>query len=169
MEWSIVRKDLAQRIVCHSNVPFIRGNFSLKADGIRSRFRKPVSLVFKIFPYGAGKDENQSLTLEVVVDCRSSELQALGMLNLTTTVSINQGHEFISSKNHRHTLKTFTLHDFLPHEVVTRSPSSTVDFAMEAHITFDVGSPPGPQGLLELSEPEEERDLGEGSVKQHYS
>ena len=128
---------LGQRIVRHSNIPFIKGHFSLTASGIRRRLRKPVSLIFKVYPFGLGSDENQSLTLETVVECRSEDLRSLAKVNLTVTLSMDSHSKFISTRTWEKPLKTFLIHDFLPHEVITHNDSKTLDLVFEAYITFD--------------------------------
>ena len=137
MEWSINRLELSRRIVTHSNKPLMKGNFSLTAKGFRFRFRKPVSLLLKIYPFGLGKDENQSLTLEVVVKCRSDNLKSIGKLNLTITLSMGNHEQFLSETTWKKTLKTFQIHDFLPHEIITHKQSKSLDIVAEAYITFD--------------------------------
>jgi hypothetical protein len=138
MDWSINRIDLGRRIVKHSNCPFIKGNFSLSASGLKGfSFRKPVSLVFKVYPCGLRGDENESLTLEVVVECRASYLLSMAKVNLEITLSMDRGRRFISTRTWQKPLKTFLIHDFLPHEVVTHSYSRTLDFKILAFIAFD--------------------------------
>ena len=137
MEWSIDRVELGRRIVTHSNMAFVKGNFSLPASGIKFRFRKPVSLVLKVYPFGLGKDEKQSLTLEVVVECRSDDLKSIGKLNLTITLSMGNHEQFLSERTWRKDLKTFQIHDFLPHEIITHKQSKSLDIVAEAYITFD--------------------------------
>lgn len=137
MHWSINRVDLGQKIIMCCNSALIKGDFSLTASGIKFRFRKPVSLVFKVYPFGLGKDKNQSLTLEVVVECRSEELKSIGFLNLTIRLSMECEPQFISSRTWKRPLKTFRIHDFLPHEIITHRSSKSLDFNIEAFITFD--------------------------------
>ena len=139
MEWNIDRVELGKRVVEHCNVAFVKGNFSLNADGMKFRFRKPVSLVFKVYPYGIGKDQNQSLSLEVLVECRSADLKSLGLLNLVITASMGNRKEFLTSKQLKKPLKTFTIHDFIPHEVITHSHSKWLELSAEAHVSFDMG------------------------------
>ena len=136
MEWSICRMELGQRIVAHSTKAFIKGNFSLTAGGIcKWRLNKPVSLVFKVYPFGLGNDENQSLTLEVVVVCRSSDLRPIARVSLEMTASMDG--KLISTRSWTKSLKTFWIHDFLPHEIITHSHSKTLDLVMQAFITFN--------------------------------
>lgn len=138
MHWSLNRVDLGQRIIACCNSALIKGDFSLGASGItKFWFRKPVSLVFRVYPFGLGKDTNQSLTLEVVVECRSEELKSIGFLNLTIHLSMDCDPQFISSRTWKRRLKTFKIYDFLPHEVITHRSSKSLDFKVEAFITFD--------------------------------
>ena len=124
---------LGQRIVAHSNNPFIKGNFSLAAEGIsRGRLNKPVSLVFKVYPFGLGNDANQSLTLEVTVVCRSNDLRPIARLSLEMTLSMDG--KLISTRSWTKLLKTFWIHDFLPHEIITHSHSKTLDLVIHAFI-----------------------------------
>ena len=134
MEWSINRVELGQRIVAHSNTAFIKGNFSLPASGVRYRLRNPVSLVFKVYPFGVGKDENQSLTLETVVECRCHDLRPIGKVNLVISVSMEK--QLISTRSWNKPLRTFMIHDFLPHEIITHSSGRTLDLVMEAYVNF---------------------------------
>lgn len=136
MEWCISRTELGERIIRHSNKAFIKGQFSLSADGIKWRFKKPVTLVFKLYPDGIGQDENQSVSLEVLVECRSSDLKLLGTLNLDVLTSMQERREFVSSKSIQNPLKNFVIHDFLPHEVVTHGKCQFIHFTVEAFISF---------------------------------
>jgi hypothetical protein len=134
MEWNINRVELGRRIVAHSNTAFIKGNFSLPASGVRSRLRKPVSLVFKVYPFGLGTDENQSLTLQTIVECRSEDLRLIGGVNLEVSVSV--GDQFISTRTWNKPLRTFTIHDFLPHELITHSSGKTLNLVIQAYVHF---------------------------------
>ena len=140
MEWSIDRVGLGQRIVQHSNCPFIKGNFSLQANGLTSKkwwLKNPVSLVFNIFPCGLRKDENESLTLEVLVHCCCKDILSVAKVNLEITVSMDGGKEFISTRTWQQPLRKFRIYDFLPHEVVTRSYCKTLDFTIQAFVAYD--------------------------------
>ena len=138
IEWSISRVELGRRIVEHSNSPFIRGNFSLGTDGVsKIRLRNPVSLVFKVYPCGLRRDENESLTLEVLVDCRCKDLLAVAKVNLEITLSMESHRKFVSTRKWIKPLRTFRIYDFLPHEVVTRNYGKTLDFAILAFIAYD--------------------------------
>ena len=135
MEWSINRLELGHKIVAHSNMAFVKGNFSLCASGTRFRLRKPVSLVFKLYPFGLGKDENHSLTLEIIVECRSDDLKSIGKVYLEISVSMDE--QLISTRSWKMPLKTFKINDFLPHEIVSRSFSKMLNLVIEGYITFE--------------------------------
>lgn len=134
LEWSINRVELGQKIVAHSNNAFIKGNFSLTASGVRFRLRRPVSLVFKVYPFGLDRDENQSLTFETLVECRCNDLRHIGKVNLVISVSMEK--QLISTRSWNKPLKTFRIHDFLPHEIITHSSGKTLDLVIEAYVNF---------------------------------
>lgn len=131
--------ELGRKIVQHSNSPFIKGNYSLSTEGLGRWWsvRDPVSLVFKVYPCGLGEDENESLTMEVLVDCRCQYLLAVAKLSLQITLSMDNGKKFISTRTWRKILKKFVIHDFLPHEVITRNYSKTLDFTFLSFIAYD--------------------------------
>ena len=140
LDWSIDRIELGRRIVAHSNSPFIKGNCFLRTEGLANklwRVRDPVSLVFKVYPCGLRRDENECLTLEVLVNCRCKDLLSVAKVNLEITLSMDNQRKFISTRTWQKPLRTFRIHDFLPHEVVTRNYSKTLDFTIWAFIAYD--------------------------------
>ena len=135
IEWSINRIELGRRIVEHSNKAFVKGGVLSVCGDRWSWFKRPVSLVFKVYPFGLGQDENQCLTFEVFVECRCNDLRSVAKVNLE--VQLSMANNCIFNRSWQKPLKTFRIHDFLPHEMITRSYGKTLDFVILTFLAFD--------------------------------
>ena len=98
-------------------------------DGYRGR---PVKLVLRLHPNGIGRDVNNSMTLEVLVMVRQrcSELKEIARLRMNVKIVI--GEELVSVKELTQHLENFTVHDFLPHEIITQTHSRQLTCSLRA-------------------------------------
>lgn len=136
LSWKLSREDLCKPVFKHTNKSF-KKELRVRSSGCRS---KPVLLKFRLHANGIDHDKDNSATLEVLVDVTNNSFRQQitnTHLNLTVTILIGDGEEFISGKEIRHQLTNFCIHDFLPHEVLIRCHNRVVEIKVEAHLTYD--------------------------------
>ena len=150
--WKIPLSDLYNAIAKGVDKTFCK-ELSLK-DGIGKRSR-PVKLKLELHSMGLGHDSGNSLTMKVgvVLTRRHRHLAKLARLNMLVTVLINEGAGFISGRDIiRQNLADFTLHDFLPHEVLRTAQSKHVEVRLESSLTYDLAPPPATVSEKETSD-----------------
>ena len=136
LSWKMKREDIGTHIVKHTKKMFTK-DFRLKVDGYRCR---PVKLALRLYPNGISHDTSNAMTLEVLVtvERRCSELKEMARLRMNVKILI--GEEFLSVKELKQPLENFTVHDFLPHEIVTQTHARHIEMQFEGFLSYDTVS-----------------------------
>jgi len=91
-------------------------------------------------PNGIGRDADNSMTLEVLVTVERRCLELTEIARLRMNVKILIGEELVSVKELTQRLVNFTVHDFIPHEIITRTHAKHIDMQFEGYIIYDTAS-----------------------------
>ena len=96
-----------------------------------------VKLTFRLYPYGFGRDEGSFMSMRVCVrvDPRMY-LRDMATVHLKVTTRFPPG-EFVTVRTAANSLEDFVLNDFIPHDIVISETSKTVEFLIEAYLTYD--------------------------------
>ena len=154
LSWRMKREEIGTHIVKHTKKTFTK-DFRLKVDGYRSR---PVKLVLRVSPNGVGHDRGNAMSLEVLVtvERRYSELKEMARLRMNVKILI--GEEFISVKELNQPLENFTVHDFLPHEIITQTHARHVEMQFEGCLSYDTVSDLNRPRVDSIEYPESDSD-----------
>ena len=117
------RKEIGKLITKHTKKTFTN-DFKVEVDGYHGR---PVKLVLRLYPNGIGHDADNSMTLEVLVTVERRCLELTEIARLRMNVKILIGEELVSVKELTQRLMNFTVHDFIPHEIITRTHAKHID------------------------------------------
>lgn len=131
------RKEIGKHISKHTKKTFTN-DFRVKVDGYRGR---PVKLVLRLCPNGIGRDaDNSMMTLEVLVTVERRCLELTEIARLRMNVKILIGEELVSVKELTQRLVNFTVHDFIPHKIITQTHAKHIDMQFEGYILYDTAS-----------------------------
>jgi len=144
------RKEIGKHITKRTKKTFTN-DFRVMVDGYRGR---PVKLELRLCPNGIGRDADNSMTLEVLVTVERRCLELTEIARLRMNVKILIGEELVSVKELTQRLVNFTVHDFIPHEIITRSHAKHIDMQFEGYIIYDTASNLNSRRVESIERPE---------------
>ena len=93
--------------------------------------------MFRLYPYGFGRDEGSFMSMRVCVRVDPKMyLRDMAIVHLKITTRLPPG-EFVTVRTASNSLEDFVLNDFIPHDVIINQGSKNVEFLIEAYLTYD--------------------------------